>query len=455
MRKTVSPFYLPIALLTLLWIAIPSCLHDNFPEEEPGIIVVSLDGVSTRAAGDLITDDDATIDKVRIFVFVGGLLEKNILFISGNDNFTNPFVLEVATGIKDVYVVANESDLLTPVLGAINSKSGLMAVMADQISSPLAPPLLMTGSASSTQVEVKSDPDRNKATVTLTRVAAKISLSFKKNTDANVNITQVSLLNNTGKTPIWEGEAIVGAQSYWNLEYPYTQTIPLTDNAQPIGTFYLYENLTGGNKENATQLEVEALYNNIPTRYRVYINENVSSAGKAGDPSSSITNPADHLYSIKRNYAYQLTGTIVNMGEFEGLTLTTNVLPWQKLSSEVVFDRTWEISPTPTPENRIYIVGGEGKVSFTFKLTNPIDASWIANLSNPTDFELVAPYQGKTDEEVIITVRAKESPGAEERTTEFYINVGYGENWAEIPILSGSLLIGEGNRVIIKQPANP
>lgn len=457
MRRTVSHFYLPIALLTLLWIAIPSCIYDYFPEEEQqgGLIVVSLNGVSTRAAGDPLFTDDGAINKVRIFVFVGGALEKNTLFTSGNDNFTNPFILEVATGTKDVYVVANESAALTPTLEAITSKAKLMAVMAESVTAPLAAPFLMTGKVTDSPVVLKTDPDRNTANVTLTRVVAKISLSFKKDTDATVSINKISLLSNAGKIPVWEGEPLVGEQSYWNWEKSYTTAVNLTGNAQLLETLYLYENLTDGSRINDTQLLIEATYNGVPTTYKVFVNENVTVAGSAGDPISSETNPADHLYSIKRNHHYQLTGTIKNMGEFDGLTLTTNVLPWQKFPSDWLFAWTWSIAPNPTTALHTYTVDGNGEVKFTFKLTNPIDALWIANLTNPTDFEFDGAYQGATDQVVTIVVKAKEAAGTEARTTEFYINVNYGGEWTEIPLISGGALIGEGNRVIIRQPANP
>ena len=449
MRRTVSHFYLPIALLTLLWIAIPSCIYDYFPEEEEqdGLIVVSLTGVGTRAAGDpLFTDDDA-IEKVRIFVFVGGVLEKNMLFTSGNDNFINPFILEVANGSKDVYVVANESSTLTTILEAITSKAELMAVMDGPVTSPLAAPFLMTGKTTGKLVELKTDPDnRNRADVTLTRAVAKISLSFKKDTDATVSINKISLLSNAGKIPVWEGKPLVGEQSYWNWEKPYTTAVALTDEAHLLESIYLYENLTDGDRSNDTQLEIEATYNSVPTKYRVYVNENVTVAGNAGDPISSVTNPSDHLYSIKRNHHYRFIGTISNMGEFDGLTLTTNVLPWQKFPSGWLFDWEWEITPTPTLANHIYTVNSEGKFSFTFTLTNPIDAIWVANLSNTTDFEFEASYQGETDQEVLITVKAKRDPGTAARTTEFYINAKYGEEWEELTIL-------QGTRIIIRQEA--
>ena len=329
MRKTVSPFYLPIALLTLLWIAIPSCsIYDYFPEEEPGIIVVSLDGVTMRAAGEPINTGDEEIKKVRIFVFVGEVLEKNEIFTEGNENFNNPFVLNVVTGNKDVYVIANEDDGLTSKLEIITTKAGLMAVMASDIGSPLTPPLLMTGKATNVSVTTVTESYRNTITVPLTRVAAKINLQFKKDTSASVKITNVKLLNNTVKTSLWNGVTITG-QSYW----PHEMNLPsspleLSTTLVNVGSIYVYENLTEGGKTNATQLEVEALYNNMPTTYRVYINENVSSSsGNAGDPiSSEVTYLSEttehHYYSIKRNHEYRLIGTIRAIDETINGTIT-------------------------------------------------------------------------------------------------------------------------------------
>ena len=444
-----------IALLLLLFIAIPSCIFDNYPEEEgQGIIVVSLDGVTTRAAGDPLFTDDAVIHKVRVFVFIGDYLEKNVLFISGETEFINPFVLEVVTGDKQVYVVANETASLTNTLASITTRSKLMEVMADEISAPLTVPLVMTGSKGEVMVEKVEDQPRNTADITLTRLAAKINLNFKKETEAEVKITKVSLLSNTRKTLIWDSGATISDQTYWEHAIDRSTTpIELTSTETSLDAIYVYENLTGGSKDKATRLEMEALYNNIPTTYRVYVNENVSSVVNAGDPTSSVTTPADHLYSIKRNHAYQITGTITNIGEFDGLTLTTQVLPWNHLSSTVTFDHIYTIDPQPIPDEKTYTVGTDGTVTFTFTLTNPIDASWVANLTNPTDFEFVGAYQGATDETVNITIKAKNTAGEQARETEFYINVGFGGNWTEVPLLSGTKLVGENNRIVINQPA--
>jgi hypothetical protein len=460
MKKTAYPFSLKaIVAITVLMALLTSCLSDDLTvDEEPGIIVVSLDGVTTRAAGDPLFTGDEAIDKVRVFVFAGEYVEKNKFYASGNSDFVNPFVLEVATGNKEVYVVANESNALTPVLESITTKTGLMEILGDQISAPLTLPLLMTGKSVGVSVANIEDPLRNNTSVTLTRVAAKISLTLKKDTDAEVKITRVSLLNNTEKTAIWAGGASISDQTYWNWTHALPTAIDLSTTATAISGYeniYVYENLTGGVKSHATQLEVEALYNNVPTKYRVYLNENVSSVINAGDPSSSVTTPGDHLYSLKRNHAYQLIGTVKNIGEFDGLTILSRVLPWNYLPSSLLFDRTFTLFPKPTSNNFTYSVNENGKISFTFKLTNPIDATWVANLTNPTDFEFEGIYQGGRNDEVTLTVKATNFPGAEERTTEFYINVLYGGNSSEIPLLSGSPLVGPGNRVLIKQSANP
>lgn len=447
-----------IALLLLLFIAIPSCIFDNYPEEEgQGIIVVSLDGVTTRAAGDPLFTDDAVIHKVRVFVFIGDYLEKNVLFTSGNDQFNNPFVLEVAKGNKEVFVVANETSTLTPTLSSITTRSKLMEVMADEISAPLTVPLVMTGSKGEVMVEKVEDQPRNTADITLTRLAAKINLNFKKETEAEVKITKVSLLSNTRKTLIWDSGATISDQTYWEHAIDRSTTpIELTSTETSLDAIYVYENLTSGNKENATRLEVEALYNDIPTKYRVYVNENVSSVINAGDPASSVTTPDNHLYSIKRNHDYQITGTIKSIGEFEGLTLATEVLPWNYLSSTVSFEHIYTIDPQPTPDEKTYTVNEDGKVSFEFTLTNPMDASWVANLTNTTDFEFEEFYQGSTNDKVTVVIKPKNASGEGERETELYFNVGYGGNWVEVPLLEGSDLVGTGNRITIKQPAaNP
>lgn len=466
MKTNKYTYYLQNIVITLLFItAFSSCQFEELAVdcEEKGVIVLNLgvNGMTTRAAGGQLFTGDEAITKVRVFVFTGDFLEVNRLYNIGESEFNNPFVLEVTTGLKDIYIVANESGVLSTQLASVNLKSQLFGIMSETISEvngPLDLPLVMTGSRTGVSVETLEGSNHNSTDIVLTRIASKLSLRFKKDTSAEVSITKVSLLNNAGITTIWDNGVLNDGANNWNWNHTPDLALPLTSDAAAISNFeniYLYENLTNGDKSKATQLEVEALYNGIPTKYRVYVNENITSAsGNAGDPISSEITPADHLYSLKRNYHYQLNGTIKGIGEFDGLSLTTNVLPWNVLPSSISFERKFTISPTPTLANHTYTVDNNREVRFTFKLTSPIDASWVANLSMVGAFEFVGTNQGITDEEVEIIIKAINHPGDEERVTEFYINVGYGGNWSEIPLISGSDLIGVGNRVVIRQPAN-
>ena len=452
-----------IMVISTLIIPFNSCLSDDIvqQEEERGLIIMSLHGVNTRAAGDALFLDDEVIERVRFLVFVNGVLEKNSFFTAGETSFTNPFVLNVATGTKDIYVVANETTTLSSLLQSITNKTALFSLLADEISESPSLPLVMTGNAMNVSVIEQIEPARNETQVTLTRVAAKVSLQLKKGdlVDEDVQITKVSLLSNAGKTTLFPtppSTASVAPQSYWNFTKtltPWVLNSTLSANAE-LGNIYLYENITGGDKTNATRLEIEALYNNIPTTYRVYLNENVSSAPNPGDANLSETTPSDHLYSLRRGYHYRVNGTIVSMGEFDGLIHSTNVLPWEKLESEVLYERVFAINPHPTTTNRTYTVANTTDlVTFTFTLFNPIGSTWVAQLSNPIDFEFStsggAVSAGGLRTEYTISIKTRNEQGTTERNTEFYITVG----GVEIPLLQESVLIGAGNRIVIKQPA--
>ena len=344
MRNKKYSYYLQVIFVISLFLTtLSSCQFDELAEdcEEKGLILLNLgvNGMSTRAAGDQLFTGDEAITKVRVFVFVGDALEVNRLYSIGESQFDNPFVLEVATGEKDIYVVANESGSLSTALSTVYSKSQLTDLMANTISSPLNLPLLMTGIVNGVEVVELPDPQHNNTTVILTRVAAKISLQLMKssgNEDDVVEITKVSLISNTKKStlfPVPPATALtLSTEDYFNLDYTLSTPLTLTATSQPINNFYVYENLgnSATNKEVATQLEIEALYNNIETKYRVYINEDIidPSTVSPGDPNSSVVNIKDHYYNIRRNYHYQLTGTISGLGEYTTLSVKVKILPW-------------------------------------------------------------------------------------------------------------------------------
>lgn len=328
MKRIKKIFYMPLAIVMLLMLSSCNLIFDEYPEDGDdmkAVIMLSLsrDGAETRAAFPQSGDD--AITKARIIVFNGSVVEHNQVYSASNPPFDNPIRIEVATGTKTIYVVTNESSVvLTDALTAVTSEADIQAIMADQISEALSVPFVMIGKETVTL----NEPGLSNLSVTVKRLAAKINLQFKKDTTADVKINKVSLLKNTTKSTLWEGAALIGTQGYWN--HTNNGSMTLSNSFQDYLTLYVYENLgnSSSNKTNATQLEVEASYDGLPTVYRVYINENVTSVVNPGDPMSSVTNPNDHLYNIKRNYQYNLTGTIKALGDFQGLTIFTEVQPW-------------------------------------------------------------------------------------------------------------------------------
>ncbi len=452
----------------LLLMGLNSCIKDTIFDDcdcDYACVITSLSNVQTRGGG-LVTTDDATIKKVRVLIFLqDGALEKNVLYQEGDPDFENPFqICELVKSVKDVYIVANETNDLN--LGAITNKSELLAKLATEITAPVdgTQPILMTGQALNQDLATTTS-----ITMSLTRVAAKISLQFRKENDEDdVKITKVSLLSNTGKTPLWEGAVTITDQTYW--DYTKTLDTPLSlltvlSPVNEIGDIYVYENLAGsGDKDHATQLEVEALFNDIPTTYRVYINENITTPGSGipGEPGSSETNPDDHLYTIKRNHHYKLDGTIVNLGEYSSLLLDTEVLPWNLLQSTFNYekvDATFNVAPKPPVGTPMKITSPTSNVNLNFKITAPVGGVWSVSLTNTTDFTLVKDHAQNIytwgvitggsgswpDIRIAIRDGANPAPGA---STEVIVRV----NGFEIDF-DKSGATGPGNRlVIIYQP---
>ena len=323
MKKKKQILYYSMALMMLLVLSLPSCIFDNYPQED-GQINVMLTGSNTRGGNIFDENGDAVIEKIRIFVFSGNYAEANKLFVSGADDFTNPFTVDVVTGPKSVYVVANETEALGAILSGVTTITELEKEMADVISSPLEVPLVMSGKINNVTVATGSN---NSVEVELKRLAAKIALNIKKDTESVVVINKISLLSNTGKSVLWEGESITGDQSYWDLTQGTEFT--LSDENQQALEAYVYENLgnSSDNNTNATKLVMEGTYAGMGVNYSVYVNEHIEEAdatGNSGEPSSSIVTGDTDYYNIKRNYHYNITATIKSYG----ITILTEVKEW-------------------------------------------------------------------------------------------------------------------------------
>lgn len=448
---------LPIALLIMT----AACISDevtSYQDKGKGLIIMSLHNIQSRTPGNPLFLGDEQVTKVRIFVFTDDVLEKNRLFVSGENSFVNPFVMTVTTGIKDLYVVANETETLTTKLMSVTTREQLEEILADEINSPLAQPIVMTGKVSGVEVVKTPNATQNKVDINLSRIAAQIKLKIKKgiNVSEGVDIIlqSVHLCRCTSKEKLMNTDAEITGQKYW--KYTYTGTGPINVSTEGIDIWtsaeplYLYENI--GSKsdtaDRAPYLVVDALYNGVQTHYIAYINDESATLANGGQ--------LDHCYSLKRNYLYDLTAIIDNIGTFDGLILSTYVQPWCRLKTEWLFDWVYTLKPYPSYGNHIFnIENPTDAISFKFKLDNPVGATWNAQLSNPLDFKFSddngAVSSGGLGTEYTISIKPVNPQGVNLRTTEFYITV----DGTEISLLQGTSLVGEGYRIVINQPALP
>ena len=421
------------SLLLLVWgsCSLISCHKGDEVDStsERSLLVMSLDQITTRGSSSYIEDN--SIEKVRILVFTGGALEANKLFTSEDKEIRNPFVLEVATGTKDIYVVANETGELSQHLSTVTTKEQLKRLSTNATVAPLSGAIPMSGE----QRGVIVGKEKSATEVKLTRMVAKVDLKLRKESEDKVILKRISLLHNAASTSIMQSTGQINT-SYWDyvsedLNYDLSADFHLP-------TLYLYEHIPAQRKDG-TKIVVDALYNDIPTRYEVYLNE-------SGD---SGTAP----YSILRNHHYQFTGTIKNVGHVDGLIMNTRVLPWEVLKSSEEFgaDPQLKTEVTVLTDVGTNETSMSNPLSFSFTLVRAAQgAYWQASLDNGLEFEFVDPAQarGMIGETKTLTIRPR-FPFREERvrSTQIYVTVTNPANG----ITQRAPLVGEAKEVTIKQ----
>lgn len=458
--KSFVQYLFGLLLVASLW-GVQSC-NEQFVEEDSLRERVKLDLVLSHAnlrspalnTGDANAEDD--VHHVRIYIFDNaGFLEKKVAFAAGTDDFQNPFrVADVVTGTKTVYVVANLPDpavgdapsRLYTELEAVRRIEEMEVVYHQADESSAAAPFLMMGSGT---INVQKNAT-NRVNVDLQRLVAKVSLSLsKKLTAINaadvIQLTAVSLYRAAKSMPLLPTATAESPRPFWHKRY--TLALPLTLSTtshtmqwEGADALYLLENLgtAADTTDRVTYLVIEALYNGVPTRYRAYIN----------DASSN----ADHHFSVKRNHHYMISASISSIGEYDGLTLRTQVVDWNFVSWPVLFKRVYSIKhhpsgDVPTEASHTWEVTTEDtKQQFKFKLENPQNVAWMANLSNALDFKIESGEIGTTDQEVIITIVPTKPMTSTPRRTEFFISV----DGTEVPLL-GNGMSGPNHRIIITQ----
>lgn len=373
--------YRQILLITLsLLLALSGCKKQPQSETlEPAIVQISLPKVTPRSGGSL-TVDEIPVRTVRILIFnkPGGALDRQKLFTAPTDDVSDWLRLEAHEGAKSLYVIANESDAMTASLDKLLFERDLLSLALPDKGSlrHTEHPLLMTGHSEVTLTKEQV----TRAEIPLTRAMAKITLDLKQATadGDKVVIKNVSISRLPEHSQLFTPSTFTLGDSW---TYTKSEEKTLTNHATepvpyiPDRTLYAYESLgsVADSTGRAPILVVQALYNNIPTTYTAYINDNTTST--------------THHYALHRNHHYQLTGTITKIGASSGLELTTNVLPWDVEEIEKTLTPPRLVSITPQPEEINYVKWPHG-ITFKVRIYSDDHTIWRATLSNALDFDI-------------------------------------------------------------------
>lgn len=408
-----------LALSALLLTALSGCRRSELKETlEPATVQLSIPTMTLRS-GELLVED-LPVQTIRILVFnqAGGALDVQKSFSNPTD-LNDWLRVEAHEGAKEIYVIANESPVMSIALNKVVFKQDLLriAIPDEDPSSATEPtPILMIGQGTATLFK-----DQNvKAVINLTKTRAKITLDLKQETatDDQVIIRRVSISRLPKASML-----LTPASYHLGDTWIYTKDgdATLVNNATttyiPDKTLYTYESLDSDTTGHAPILTVEALYNGVPTTYTAYVNDE--------------TSVADHHYALHRNHHYQLTGTITKIGAHNALLLTTQVLPWEVETIDEQLENPKIVSLSPDPTATYYVTDTRA-VEFKVKISSSSDPSkWRATLTNALDFRFDitggAVREGLADGTTEYTVRviATKPAGASLRCTQLLFTSEY------------------------------
>ena len=408
-----------LALSALLLTVLSGCQRSELKETlEPATVQLSIPSMTLRS-GELLVED-LPVQTIRILVFnqAGGALDVQKSFSNPTD-LSDWLRVEAHEGAKEIYVIANESPVMSIALNKVVFKQDLLriAIPDEDPSSVTKPkPIVMIGQGTATLFK-----DQNvKAEINLTKTRAKITLDLLQKTKADdqVIIRSVSI-SRLPKTSMLLTPASYHLGETWI--YSKAEKVTLVNNATttyiPDKTLYTYESLDSDTTGHAPILTVEALYNGVPTTYTAYVNDKTSNA--------------DHHYALHRNHHYQLTGTITKIGVHNALLLKTEVLPWDVETSEKKLEVPKIVSLSPDPTATYYVTDTEA-AEFNVKISSSSDPSkWRATLTNALDFRFDitggAVREGLADGITEYTVRviATKPAGASLRCTQLLFTSEY------------------------------
>lgn len=459
-----------ISALAGLW----GCVKEPVSDIDQAKVNLS---ISTRAIiGTNI--NGVTISKMRIIV---AKTYGNIVFNRTAENgliedIDDSFILQLVAGTYDIFVIANESEAMTPTLNAATTKMALDAITL--ITPRTENTLVLLGNCNFTLVSNSTDQTQaevtvnngaaawsnQKLTVDLIRLASKITLKVTKNTtpsDDQFSITKVELLN-------------LPRHSYMTSQNTYSSTLhnetPFPSTSTPVGFVnngetkdvfadYIvpeYCLSTPTSEANATHLSITASYN--------------TAGGLSGEVLYNVPllgfDAAN--YSLIRNRHYVVTVTITKRGEFDYTPyIEYEVSKWENGGSSniefddqaVTFSGNWATGTVLEDNGNTARVANNTSVSYEFTLSHPAGAMWTAQLSNALDFDFDLTGGGvregvtRTGVVNVIKIKPRRAVSSNNVTSELYITVSNGTKSVELD-LNNSGSTGSGNRYVIKQIPN-
>jgi hypothetical protein len=325
--KHISPFFALICLL-----ALSSCLDDNIeaqPEGKGEIIVSFRQNLTLNQA--LEADDDLAVNTLRVFVFAGNILEA----VATKDDLTEEsglkfFCIPVTTGLKDIYMVANETGKMTAYFDEKEqrlTKPELLGIIAD-ISDVDVAHLPMTGSAlnrlvEETNVNGSLHTNHKHVKIELAHISARIDLMFDKFTDLKVVIKEIHLLENIQKSRLFPNSNTIDGQTTYDISFLPDFTLPLQENEDYKAAALDLTDRNNGVLLISPKYKLDPIYvfeKSSATQLKVI----VEAGGSTMEYYANIGTDG-----IKRGERYILYGRIFGE-ELSSITMKVKVLTWEQ-----------------------------------------------------------------------------------------------------------------------------
>lgn len=446
MRNRMPHRYFAGFVFLLAFTLLSSCTTEHNGSEpsisdDPIYIEVNTNSV----IGSTINNVEITDMRMIIADQSSDLIFQNISTASLHENPSqNGFIVNVRPGSYRIYLIANETSNMTPELNAAKSLKDVREYVVSSLDYDSYTESNLTLFAENT-IKVKENPANTSQglvsidngstwksyyTANLTRIMAKVTLNLKKaNITDVIKIMEVWVMHMPkdfylGNIPYPETEL-----EYENMQavtFPEHRTLTSSTEPEPpiFADFFIRESrfLPVTNRDEATYLLIAATFNGAVNLYTVPLGK-----PEGGNPSAPISD-----YNIYKGNHYIVNGIISKRGSFDN-EFTVTVLPWNKITGDLEFNKPVEFSGswaggTNISSGMVYVYYNQ-YAEYQFELKKPAGAIWTASLTNGAQFEFEtdsAVSQGITAPGYIYKIRIKPRvlqtvPGVK---TDFYITVG-------------------------------